>query len=563
MTLQEIGSRQIRRERYQLMVGNHLSVDRSLAAQSVTLKNAGGDAVRLELVAGNEGVGLRYVFEDDDGLPRTVLGERTGFRVPPTAEAWMQPYHAAGPYTPAYEDFYFHVSPGDSPPHSRARPRGWCLPGLFHLATQNAWMLIAESDVDGGYCASHLEEASSKGLYQITFAYADEITGAKKFDPDAKPAPVSACKTPWRVIVMADEPGEILNSTLVTDLAGPSRIQDTSWIKAGRASWSWWSHPNGPDTTEFFNRYTDLAADFGWEYTLFDAGWWNADLDAMCRHANQANVRPLVWMHASDFQTESKRTRKLDEMVRRGAKGVKADFWCSDRQDTMAAIWALLEDAADRKMVVGLHGCTIPRGWHRTWPNLLTAEAVLGLESYFYESRYPDRTAEQNTILPFTRNVLAPMDTTPVGLTIRKYPRKTTAVHELAAAIIFNSGIIHYADAAEVYRGLPDEVQRLLKDAPAAWEQTECLIGEPGKKVVMARRAGDRWFVAGLNGTDLPMPVSLDLNAIGPFAGGCQITEGPDPLMQYSAAPIADTALWRHQLPPYGGFVLVLVNGVP
>lgn len=558
MTLHKIGLQRLRREQYQLIVGNHLSVDSTLTTQSLTLTNAEGDFVRLDLVASNEGVGFRYVFEGND-LPRTVTEEITGFQVPQNAEGWMQPYHAAGPYTPAYEDFYYHLSPGEKPPVFRAQPRGWCLPGLFHLEKADAWILIAESDVDEGYCAGHLEEEpSSKGLYQIAFAYADEVTEAKQFDVNAKPASVSARKTPWRVIVMGDKASDILNSTFVTDLARPSQIQDTSWIKPGRASWSWWSHPDGPDTTEFYNSYTDLAADFGWEYMLFDAGWWKADIQSMCRYANERNILPLAWTGAGDFLSKQRRTRKLDEMIRNGVKGVKVDFWCSDRQETMAAMQGLLKDAAERKLVVVLHGCTIPRGWHRTWPNLLTAEAVLGVESYFYESRYPARTAEQNTILPFTRNVLAPMDTTPVGLTIRKYPRKTSAVHELAAALVFNSGIIHYADSVEAYRGLPDDVKQVIKDAPAAWDETVCLVGEPGEKVVTARRTDKQWFIAGLNGTDHPVLVSLDLKSFGRLAGVAEITEGKDPLMQFSIRSMSHMAIWEHRIPPFGGFVLKL-----
>jgi hypothetical protein len=224
----------------------------------------------------------------------------------------------------------------------------------------------------------------------------------------------------------------------------------------------------------------------------------------------------------------------------------------------MAAVMAALKDAADRKLVVNLHGCTIPRGWHRTWPNLLTAEAALGTESYFFDGRYPANAAELNTILPFTRNVSAPMDTTPVALSIRKYPRKTTAAHELAAALVFTSGIIHYADSVEVFNAFPEEVQRVLRSAPAAWDETRCLVGDPGRLVVLARRTGKQWFIAGLNGTNEPMPVELELDALGRWTDATAITEGADPLMQFTARKTKVSSPWRHSIPPFGGFVLEL-----
>lgn len=559
LSLHDVGEDQQSRQTYSLKTGNTLHIDRLLLRKRLTFKNTQGESFVLELAASDQGVAFRCRVQDDDRPPRIVAEERTGFRLSTAATAWLQPYHAAGPYTPAYEDFYFRVAPGDPPPVSRGTPRGWCLPALFHLPSEQAWLLIAESGADGGYCGCHLAtEPSSKGLYTIAFAYEDEVTGAKTFDPDARPAPVSARQTPWRLVILGDTAGDILTSTLITDLADPSQIPDPSWIKPGRASWAWWSHPDGPNTPDLFNRFTDLAADFGWEYTLFDAGWWTPGLDPIARHAGDKGVMPLVWAHAKDYYNAERRRRRLDEFVSGGVKGVKVDFWCSDRQAAMAAVFDTLKDAADRKLVVNLHGCTIPRGWHRTWPNLLTAEAVLGTESYFFDGRYPGNAAELNTILPFTRNVAAPMDVTPVALSIRKYPRKTTAAHELAAALVFTSGIVHYADSVEVFNAFPDEVKRVLRRAPAAWDETRCLIGDPGRLVVLARRTGTQWFIAGINGTDKPVPVVLELDALGRLTEATAITEGADPLMQFTVRKIKGIAPWRHTLPPFGGFVLEL-----
>lgn len=559
LIVHEVSDESSGREQYRLVVGNQLNVDSVVIKKNLILKNPEGGELTLDLAASDEGFGFRYRLDKSTRPLHTVFKELSGFQIPTTSTGWLQPYHAAGPYTPAYEDFFFRISPGDMPPLSRGKPRGWCMPGLFDVSSAKSWVLIAESDVDGLYCASHLDvAASSKGLYQIAFPFEDEVTGAKTFNAESKPSSVLTFKTPWRVIVIGDSAADILTSTLVTDLATPSKIKDPSWIKAGRASWAWWSHPEGPNNQELFNSFTDLAADFGWEYTLFDAGWWTPGLRAISDYANKKEIAPLAWTHASDFYDAKRRNQKLDEVARNGAKGIKVDFWCSDRQSAMQAMHETLRDAAKRKLVVNFHGCTIPRGWHRTWPNLLTAEAVLGTESYFYESRYPSRTAEQNTILPFTRNVLAPMDTTPVALTVRKYSRKTSVVHELAAAILFNSGIIHYADSVEVFNDLPDEVKEVLKQSPAAWDQTVCLAGEPGRLVILARRTGKRWFIAGLNGTDQPIPINLNLEQFFPFGECVIITGGQDPLTQFSVKKTDEIYRWQNQIEPLGGFVLDL-----
>ncbi len=555
MALKNISTENTVTEKYKLIIGINLNIEKNLNSKSLIFKNEKGSPIIIDLKASDEGIGFRYKFPNDS--LHTVLEEMTGFRVAPTKNIWLQPYHCAGPYTPAYEDFYFDVQPGDLPTVTRAKWRGWCLPGLFNISA-NVWMLIAESGTDGSYCACHLKVDHPSKMYQIEFAYEDEVTGAEVFDSNAKPEPVSTNITPWRVIVIGDEAADIFRSTLITDLAPPSKIGDTSWIKPGRASWSWWSHPERPDTKELYNHFTDLAAEFGWEYTLFDAGWWDTDLKSISDYAESKNVKPLAWMHAVDFYESNKRNQKLDEMTVKGIKGVKIDFWCSDRQEAMAAIHATIEEAAKRKLIVVLHGCTVPRGWHRTWPNLLSAEAVLGTECYFFESRYPEKVSEFNTLLPFIRNVSGPMDNTPVALTVRKYPRKITAVQELAAAIISTTGIIHYAESPEVFKAFPEEVKQILKQAPAAWDETKCLVGEPGKIIVLARRKGDSWFIAGINGTKTPMPVSLNFNQLGNFKQCIEITEGKDSFNDFAVKTEHNISKWQHQMEPFGGFVLSL-----
>lgn len=547
------GSREERREKYELTSGVKPQVDQRHHRQSVVFTTDTGARLGLDLDAGNEGVAFRYML-GDTAAEATVEEELTGFHLPHESKGWISPYNSSSSSSPAYEDYYFAVKPGDPPPYSRGgTTRGWYFPALFE--TPGGWALLSESGNDGGYCGCHLAAESEGGIYRIAFPFPDEGTRRVQFPPDSKPRHGLPWVMPWRVIALGDKAADILSSTLVTDLAPPSQIEDTSWIKPGRASWSWWAYPDKQNGTELYSSFISAAAKQGWEYSLLDAGWWKADTKALVEQATRENVSLLIWAHADGFYDESRRKQQLDSYAALGVKGVKIDFWCTDRQEALAAMTATLREAAQRKLLVNFHGCTLPRGWQRTWPNFMSAEAVLGEESYMYDERYPEKAAELNTILPFTRNVAGPMDYTPLGLAEKRYKRKTTAAHELAAALIFNSGIVHYADKPETYAAFPLEAQEILKQAPARWDETRCLMGEPGKLVVLARRTKDTWFITGINGTADEGELELDLSSYG-MKSWSLISEGSDVLNTLEAKDTPSDAKWSHRLPPRGGFVL-------
>ncbi len=558
LALDAAGEIEQRRETYDLLAGANPRVSHVLNRRSLAFHNTNGASIVIDLAASGEGVAFRYRFTNVSSTVHVVESESTGFAIGAKARGWLQPYHAAGPYTPAYEDFYFHVSAGEAPPDSRQKAVGWAFPALFNVSRSHAWVLLTESGTDESYCACHLAADSPGGMYRIAFPLSDETTRGytNKFGPE--PRFRLPWVMPWRVIVMAETPKEIATESLVTDLAEPSRIADASWIKPGRASWAWWSYPDGPASKALFDEFTDFAAKMGWEYTLFDAGWWEPGLRPISNHALSKGVLPLAWNYAGDFYDDKKRSDKLDEMTAAGVRGVKVDFWCSDRQEAIAAQQALMRDAAARKIVVNLHGCTIPRGWQRTWPNFLSCEAVLGSESYFYESNYTAKAAELDTVLPFTRNAIGPMDLTPVACSPKKYARTTTAAHQLAAALIFTCGIVHYADQPEFFESLPPEALQIFRDAPARWDETRCLAADPGTDVVFARKAGASWFIAGINGTSQPLLVRLDLSAFKDFPRRTLIAEGVNSQMLVSASPVKASSSWQRNLPARGGFILRL-----
>ncbi|WP_240338056.1 glycoside hydrolase family 97 catalytic domain-containing protein [Gelidibacter japonicus] len=284
-------------------------------------------------------------------------------------------------------------------------------------------------------------------------------------------------------------------------------------------------------------------------------------LESIINTALSKGIKPLVWGFSGDYFDSEKRKTRLKKFAKMGIKGVKIDFWCSDRQEVMNALQGVFEDAAKEHLLVNLHGVTVPRGWHRTWPNFLTAEAILGLESYFYEERYPDKAAEQNTVLPFTRNVAGPSDYTAVGLTMRKYPRLNTAVHELATPMIYTSGIIHFADSKEVFESLPTDVKTLLKDMPATWDKSEGIVCEPGEAIVLLRIKDSLSYIVGINGTHKQMPLKLNLKKYcGNFSDFKIITEGEDPLMEFATHTYPVDADWSYSMLPKGGFIIQFIN---
>lgn len=561
LSITEISPVTLQRETYELIVGHQKKVDQVFNRRSVTLKNKTGATIIIDLIAGNEGIAFRYRFPENRDKVRIIEKEITGFKIEQNGKAWLQPYNSAGKYTPGYEDFYFNVNIGDPIKNPRNKAVGWCMPALFNINNKNNWLLIAESGTDGSFCGCHLNPESEDGIYHIAFAKDDETVRIQKdLKNNANPRSVLPWTMPWRVIIIGDDAGDILLSTMITDLAPESKIEDTSWIETGKASWSWWS--NGKDkTAKTYNDFTNLSASFNWEYTLFDAGWEKANEDSsIIEKAVSNRIKPWVWSYSGKFYDSKNRMKIFKEFRNMGVTGVKIDFWCSDRQEAISTIHSVFEDAAKEKLMINLHGCTVPRGWHRTWPNFVTAEAVLGTESYFYEDRYPGNAAEQNTILPFTRNVAGPVDYTPVALTIRKFPRLNTAVHELATALIYTSGVIHFADSKEMFESMPEKIKELLEIMPATWDETECLKAEPGKIIILARKKDSNSYIVGINGTDKDFPVNLNLGKFNNFSNYTLISEGDDPLMDFSVKTLSFKSNWSHTIAPRGAFIIKFNN---
>lgn len=543
--------------RYTMRHGKCREVRAAGRARTLRFANAAGAEIAVDLRAYDDGVAFRYRFP---GRPAevTLIRELTTFTPAAEGRAWLQPTQDPSLYGPAYEAPYTGVPIGTP----SAGP-AWDLPAAFHTA--GSWLLLAETDLQATCFGSRLAAVPIGRSY----AFAPPLPGEGEGTGGVEAHGTLPWTLPWRVIVVADRAGGLAESQLVDHLAAPSRVPDPSWVRPGRVSWSWWSDNDSPGDLDRLREYVDLAHHFGWEYSLVDANWnvhSDDDMRALVRYAADRGVRLFLWYNSGgphNRVAEQPRDRMHERRVRRaelakiadwGIAGVKVDFFHSDKQDGIARYLDILQDAADHRIMVNFHGCTIPRGWTRTWPHLMTMEGVRGAETYLFDAGFPAVAPRHNTILPFTRNAVGPMDYTPVTFSDNRYPHLTTSGHELALAVVFESGLLHLADSAPSYRAVRPAVAQVLSRLPVAWDETRCLAGAPGSHVVMARRHGGDWFVAGINGGAEPAGVDLDLSTLAGTGRDWLVLHdgaGRDDLVETRTAGAGPGVT----MAPYGGFL--------
>jgi hypothetical protein len=545
-------------------------------------------AVSLQIVlrAYDDGFAFRYRFPETNSTALSVTGEATGFKVPAGSVMWLLPYNTTSDaYAPAYEDIWERNVPVGSGPGVTAKPTDstWCMPALYKTPA-GGWALLWETDVLPTYCNSRLSAASQR-VYRIKFPPASEWSLLGTAAPSA-PVGTLPWTLPWRVVITGTSPGTILESTLSTDLATPSMLSDVSWIKPGRSSWSWWSDNNSPTIYSSITPFIDLAAQMTWEYSCVDAGWntmTGGTWQQLCTYAAGKKVGINLWYNAGgpfnalSGQGASPRDKLYDSLTRNtelntiskaGATGVKIDFWLSDKQAAVKYYFDVFRDAAKYHILVDPHGCTIPRGWQRTYPNLITAEANRGAENYIWYAADAARYPWQNTMMPFTRNAVSSMDWTPVTFTNIANPHATTYGHELATSIIFESGLQHFADRVSGYQTttISTGAQTFLKQVPVTWDNTKYVQGYPGSWVVLARQKGNDWYAAGIAGdTARIMTVKFSFLAVPPAS--YQMTLIADGATATSFSQSMDTVgsgdSVRITTPLRGGWVAKFLNIVP
>lgn len=446
-------------ESYTMTTGKKRS--RQTTYTETTLSFTGSGGARLDVVVrlSSTGAAYRYVLPGSGSV--TVQREASSWEVPASANAWLVP---AGRED---QGQWFRTTAGDAPANTYA------VPALFQIGSTYA--LLAETDIDGRYAGSRLTHQAGSGNY------ATSITNA----PVTATLPLA---TPWRTAAVGDL-ATVTESTIVDDLAQPSKVSDTSWIEPGASAWSWLTEHSSPSDPARQRKYIDFAQHHGWDYVLVDEGWQSSWMPDLVKYADARGVKVIVWFNSSALQTAEQRANWLPLVQSWGVAGVKIDFSYEYTQPTLKWYDTVLAQTAQLKLLVNFHGAGTPRGMQRTWPHVMTGEAVYGAEQQRNRASY-------NTLLPFTRNVVSSMDFTPVVFSMNN--RDTTDAHELATAVVFESGWQHYADNPESYQSRP-EALRILDQLPTTWDETRLLAGAPGQEAYMARRAGGRWYVGGIS----------------------------------------------------------------
>lgn len=531
---------------YTLVSGKQHHVHSRGVERTFTLNNAIGIRLDLTVRVYRDGVAFRYGLPGHASMLVQISGEATGFKLPAHGRIWAQPYSKVGIWAPGYEADYVNGVPTGTPAPAE---EGWALPLLSHA--NGFWVLITESGLEPNYFGVHLNQHADDGLYRVRLPEEPETFGV---------APQAASVTlpwvsPWRVIVVARQPAGIVESTLVTDVARPNELGDTSWVKPGMASWSWWSDMSSPYDYNKLVPFVDVAAKLGWPYSLIDLGWphmQNGDVAKLAAYAKTKGVGLILWYNSGgkhNLSPEDKapldplrdlisdprlREAEFARIAALGVKGIKVDFMQSDKQFVIAQYHDILRDAARHRLMVDFHGCTIPRGWERTYPNLVSMEAVRGAEQY-WDKTFAENAQMFNTIYVFTRNAIGPMDYTPTIFTDvaatnpQIQPHLTTNAHELALLVVFESGVQHVVDAASSLVTQPDFVLDYLHGLPTTWDETRLIAGAPGELAVLARRHGDTWYLSGINGEKTARTIEVPLAFLGGPATVSLISDGATP----------------------------------
>jgi hypothetical protein len=471
---------------------------------------------------------------------------------------------------PSYEEVYSADAEMDT---KSQYGHGYVFPALFHIGN-HGWVLVGETGVTSGYVGSRLSDFSPETGYTIEYPMEGENNG---YGSTSASIPVPG-STPWRTLTVGSDLKPIVETTISYDLVEPL-YEPSIEYKPGRYTWSWliWQDPsvNYDDQVKFI----DLAAAMGYEYCLVDAGWdVNIGYDRMedlSNYAQSKGVRLLLWYNSNGHSNDAPQTPKdrMDTSIARekemkwmksiGVAGIKVDFFSGDKQVTMQLYEDILSDANRYGLQVIFHGCTLPRGWERLYPNFVANEGVLASENVFFNEESAIRQPFDLTLHPFCRNSLASMDWG--GVIMNRYlskdnksrhTRKTTDVFEMASGVTIQTSVQCVAIQPNNLDELPEVELDFLKELPSAWDETVFIDGYPGKYVVLARRHKKKWFVVGLNAEKEEKELTLKLPMLEPETTVNYYTDDEDGYAVLSDLEVDKKGQVKVTMQPNGGFIL-------
>lgn len=496
--------------------------------QTLTMAKNGKDVIELTFHVSDNDVAFRYrVLPVKDTRCCTVSSEATGFAMPEGTTTFLcpqsKPMGGFARTSPSYETNYDL----DQPTGKNGWGEGYSFPCLFKIGGKG-WMLISETGVGGDYCASRLL-GNADGSYTVGYPQQGEMNGfGSTFAAIALPG-----YTPWRTITIGRTLAPIAETTIAQDVV-ERKYEPSKKYEYGRGTWSWIIGMDSSCNYDEQKRYIDFAAAMGYESVLVDALWDTQigyqRMEQLARYGRQKGVALYLWYNSNGTWNDApqgprgkmdnsyKRRKEMAWMQKNGIRGIKVDFFGGDKQDMMRLYDEILSDANDFGLLVIFHGCTIPRGWERMYPNYAASEAVLASENLHFSQNMCDAEARNACIHPFIRNTIGSMDFG--GSTLNKFynadnksgsQRRTSDVFALATAVLFQSPVQHFALAPNNLTDAPAWAVDFMKNVPTTWDDIKFIDGYPGKYVILARRHGDKWFVAGINAQKEPLKATLTL----------------------------------------------------
>ncbi len=567
LTLDSVSDVSVVSDNYTLLHGKRLNCSYTGNKRVFFLKSAHSKTMQIIFQVSNDGVAFMYFFPGKTDTTLTIFREATSYHFDLTAKAFLQQCDDARMgwcyASPSYENYYEKDIPVGTPSPNHA---GWVMPALFNYGKY--WISIAETGVDTDYCGSRLSQFSPDGEYSIQFPEPQECRSGEPVFPTS----ILPWYTPWRIIAISEGLAGLVESTLETDLATPAKYDVSSWLHPGIASWSWIILKDDSTVYDVQKEYIDFASKMHWRYCLIDALWDTQigyeKISKLADYAKTEHVNILLWYNsAGDWNTtpQTPRGKLLTPALRRAEfqklrdmdiAGIKVDFFGGDGQSMMKYFIDILEDAAKYDLAVDFHGCPFPRGWYRTYPNLVSMEGIRGEEYVTFAQYFADNQPSHCTVIPFTRNLFDPMDFTPVNFAgIPNIKRRTTDGFEIALSVIFTSGIQHIAETPTGMAAQKDFVGEYMSTLPETWDDVKFIDGFPGKFVVLARKKGDRWYIAGINGENSERTITLSVPFIGDKSEGILITDAVD-AKDFKESNVDFSAPIKITMYPYGGFVI-------
>lgn len=508
----------------------------------VTFTNAKQLEMVVTLNVSDNDVAYHYTLpRPKSGNPKQAMiyEEATSFNFPDQTTTFLspqiQPMTGWETTKPSYEEVFTSDAPMAQPSQYGV---GYTFPCLFHIggadkekstAGGKAWALVSETGVTGDYCGGRLSEYKAGEGYTIAYPQEGENNGWGS----AYPGISLPGSTPWRTITVGQTLKPIAETTIPFDVLDPLYEPSTDY-KPGRYTWSWLIWQDGSINYDDQVKFIDLAAKMGYEYVLVD-NWWDTQIgydrmEQLSRYAQGKGVSLLLWYNSNGFENNAPqgprnimnrpvaRKKAMAWMKKIGVKGIKVDFFAGDKQHTMQLYEDILSDANDYGLQVIFHGCTLPRGWERLYPNYVGSEAALASENVYFDEKAARREGYDMTMHPFARNAVGSFDWGGVIMNRMmskdnksRHPRFTTDVFEMATAITNQCSVNGVEVTPNVVDLLPDLEKDFLKAMPTTWDETRFVDGYPTKYAVVARRHAGKWYVGGINGTDAPMTLTLNL----------------------------------------------------